>query len=93
MYEPAPIDTSHVELDSDLTALIEKLAAHNHDIWAAKHMKEGWHYGQSRNDELKETPCLVHYDELPELEKDYDRAAAIETIKALIALGYRVLPQ
>ena len=93
MYQPEPIDTSHVTLDADLTTLVEKLAAHNHDIWAARRIEEGWQYGESRSDTLKQNPCLVPYDELPEAEKDYDRAAAVETVKALVALGYQVLPR
>ena len=30
------------------------------------------------------------YAQLPESEKEYDRAIALETLKAIIALGYRI---
>ena len=30
------------------------------------------------------------YDDLPASEKEYDRNAALETLKAIIALGYRI---
>jgi len=30
------------------------------------------------------------YNELPESEKEHDRVTAMETIKAIIALGYRI---
>ncbi len=45
-----------------------------------------------RNDEAKKHPCLVPYAELPESEKEYDRRMAEETIKAIVTLGYRILP-
>ena len=35
-------------------------------------------------------PCLAPYDQLPEKEKDYDRATAGETLKAILKLGYRI---
>ena len=42
---------------------------------------EGWRYGPCRDDEKKLTPCLVPYGELPEVEKEYDRITALETLK------------
>ena len=88
MYQPNPIDTSTVSLPDDLNDLIEKLAENNHDIWAAQRIKEGWTYGLNRDDNKKEHPDLIPYSDLPESEKEYDRNSAIETIKAVIALGY-----
>ncbi len=41
-------------------------------------------------DFLKEHPCLVPYEELPESEKEYDRNAALQTLKAIVALGYGI---
>ena len=89
-YTPQPFETSHVELPPDLIQLTEKLAENAHEIWAAERVSQGWVYGQERNDKLKTTPCLVPYDELPETEKQYDRNAAMETLKLVVALGYRV---
>ena len=42
------------------------------------------------DDAKKHHPCLVPYAEMPESEKVYDRNAAIETIRATLALGYRI---
>ena len=42
------------------------------------------------DDEKKLTPCLVPYNELPEAEKEYDRITALETLKTIIKLGYRI---
>jgi hypothetical protein len=88
MYQPKPIDTSHVKVPEELHALIEKLAENNHDIWAAQRIKEGWTYGSKRDDGKKEHPDLIPYNDLPESEKEYDRNSAKETIKAVMALGY-----
>ena len=90
MYEPKPVDTSDVVLPESLLELTEVLAENAHDVWAAGRIAQGWTYGEARNDERKETPCLVPYDDLPESEKQYDRNTAIETLKLIMALGYRI---
>ena len=36
-------------------------------------------------------PCLVPYEELPEIEKDYDRNTAIGTLKLIQALGFDIV--
>jgi hypothetical protein len=90
MYKPNPADTSKVILSSDLLELTEKIAENVHDVWAAVRIKEGWSYGEVRDDAKKETPCLVAYNELPESEKEYDRNTALETVKLIIKLGYDI---
>ena len=89
-YEPRPIDTSHVALTGEIQRLTEVLARNIHEIWSRGRMAEGWSYGPQRNDTLKEHPCLVPYEQLPESEKEYDRSTAMETIKAVIVLGYKI---
>jgi ryanodine receptor 2 len=89
-YQPKPIDTSSVTLDAPILALTERLAEHAHDLWALRRMSEGWTVGPRRDDAAKTHPCLIPYEQLPESEKQYDRSAAIETLKAMIALGYRI---
>lgn len=91
-YEPRPIDTSSVELPPDLLALTERLARHAHDVWARQRLADGWRWGPQRDDDRRLHPCLVPYDELPESERRYDRNAALETLRAILALGYRILP-
>ncbi len=39
----------------------------------------------------KTHPCLVPYEELPEIEKDYDRNTAIGTLKLIQALGFDIV--
>ena len=90
MYTPDPIDTSEVHFPAELLELKELIAENAHDVWAAGRIAEGWRYGPTRDDTLKTTPCLVPYNELTESEKEYDRNTAMETIKVLLKLGYRI---
>ena len=90
MYEPKPIDTKDIALSPEMTRLMEQIAENVHDVWAARRIAEGWTYGPSRSDEAKTTPCLVPYEELPECEKEYDRAAAAETLKLILKMGYTI---
>lgn len=90
MYNPKPIDTSSIELPNDLLELRELIAKNVHDVWAIGRIKEGWTYGDKKNVELKQTPLLVPYEDLPESEKEYDRNTAYETLKLIIKLGYKI---
>lgn len=90
MYTPKPIDTSRVVLDSTITELTELIAENTHEVWAANRIAQGWTYGEKRDDEKKTTPCLVPYEDLPEIEKEYDRNTAMEAIKLIVAMGYKI---
>jgi hypothetical protein len=92
MYTPNPINTSDVTLPDSIRELTEKLAESNHDNWALGRLREGWTYGPARDDELKQHPGLVPYAELPEGEKEYDRVTAMGALKAIYALGYKIVP-
>lgn len=89
-YDPTPVDTSDVVLPKELMALIEKIAENVHDVWAVGRISEGWTYGPFKDPEKKTTPLLVAYDDLPESEKEYDRNTALETLKLIVKLGYRI---
>lgn len=90
MYNPKPIDTRDIVLSDDLLELKEKIAENVHEVWAAGRIADGWTYGQVRDDIAKTTPCLVPYSELPDSEKEYDRNTAIQTLKLIVKLGYKV---
>ena len=90
MYTPQPIDTTNIILPDDLLELTEKIAENVHEVWSKGRIAEGWTYGEKRDDNKKETPCLVPYSELPENEKEYDRNTALETIKTILSLGYEI---
>ena len=90
MYIPNPIDTSDIELPEELLALTEKIAENVHENWSAGRIAEGWTYGEERDDKKKTTPCLIPYAELPEIEKEYDRVTALQSLKLIMALGYKI---
>ena len=92
-YIPSPIDTSEISLPESLDGLVEALAENVHEVWAKSRMDEGWTYGESRNDTLKKHPCLVPYSQLPEIEKEYDRKTASGTLKLVLKLGYKIIPE
>lgn len=89
-YRPQPINTSSVELPPSVAELAELLARNAHEVWAAERMRQGWRYGESRDDARKLHPCLRPYEELAESEKDFDRQTSIETLRVLLALGYTI---
>jgi len=91
-YQPSPIDTTQIELPQSVLDLTERLARNTHDVWAANRLREGWSFGPKRDDDRKTHPCLVPYEERPDAEKQYDRNTALETVKAGLALGYRIEP-
>lgn len=91
-YIPRPIDTDQIALAPELERLVERLANHVHDLWAEARMAEGWTYGPRRDDVAKTHPGLVPYADLTETEKVYDRRTALGTLRAIVALGYRIEP-
>lgn len=89
-YTPKPADLSDVNLPAELEPLIEQMAKNVHDVWAESRINDGWRYGPERNDERKEHPCLVEYDELPDSEREYDRNTAVGTLKLILKLGFTI---
>lgn len=90
MYKPKPIDTKDVKLSEDIVELTELIAKNVHEVWAEQRINEGWAYGPTKDSIKKTTPCLVPYEELPDIEKEYDRKTALETLKVISKLGYKV---
>ncbi len=76
-YTPPPLDTSNMPLPEELAELADALARHTDELCA---------------EESNPHPLLVPFDDLPEPEKVKLRQAAAETLKAMLALGYRILP-
>ena len=90
MYKPEPIDTRGINIPEDLKPLVEVIAKNVHEVWAKARIEEGWTYGETKDSIKKTTPCLVPYEELSELEKDYDRNTALATLKTVLKLGYKI---
>lgn len=89
-YRPSPIDTSTVQLPEDLHPLLETLAENVHDVWATGRLGEGWTWGPILDEGTKHHPGLVPYAQLSEGEKDYDRRTMSQSLRAILALGFRI---
>lgn len=89
-YFPNPVETRDVTLPKELKVLAEDIAKNVHEVWSAGRMKDGWTYGEERDDAEKKHPCLVPYEELSEEEKEYDRNTSLETLKLIIKLGFKI---
>ncbi len=89
-YQPRPIATEEVVLPDELIRLTERLAEHEHDLWASQRMAEGWTHGPRRDDLKKQHPGLVPYAALTDSEKEYNRSTALGVLKATLAMGYRI---
>ena len=92
-YVPKPLDTCDVRLPEELDPLIEQLARNVHEVWAQSRIEQGWTYGNERSDALKQHPCLIPYEELPEVEKAYDRDTALGTLKLISKLGFKIIKE
>ena len=89
-YTPQPVDTSDVMLPEELERLVEQMSKNVHDVWAETRIKQGWTYGEQRDDQKKTHPCLIPYEELPDSEKEYDRNTSISTLKLIMKLGFKI---
>lgn len=89
-YQPEPIDTSKVTINTVSLKLTELLAKNTHDVWAKERINEGWKFGLQQDEIRKEHPGLVPYEELSESEKQHHRNTALGVIKVLLALGYHL---
>lgn len=89
-YKPAPADLSDIHLPESLHALTEAIAENTHEVWSQRRLEEGWTYGPVRDENNKKHPGLLPYAELSEREKDYDRATAMNAIKMMVKLGFKI---
>ena len=89
-YIPKPEKTDDIVLSEELNSLVEAMAKNVHEVWAESRISQGWTYGPERNDALKHHPCLVPYEDLPEVEKAYDRDTAVGTLKLICKLGFKI---
>ena len=89
-YRPRPIKTSHVELTAEILELTERLARHAHDVLGRQADGRGLDVrpGEARGPQAD--TLLIPYHDLPDEEKQYDRELALQTLKAVLGLGYRI---
>ena len=69
---------------------VNNYAERLHEICCEERLNQGWTYGATRNDELKQHPCLVKYELLVDSEKEHNRNAAITTYNAISQSGFRI---
>jgi len=91
MYKPQPINIDHIKLSPELLELTEAMAKNVHEVWAAGRIEQGWKYGNMRDDQLKQHPGLIPYEELSDSEKEFDRATAISTLKLIKKMGFEII--
>lgn len=68
---------------------LDLLAREEHDRWRSLRARQGWTFGEERDDSRKVHPCMVEYDELPSHERDKDREAVAQIPRLLASVGYR----
>ncbi|CAB3362502.1 Hypothetical predicted protein [Cloeon dipterum] len=89
-YDPQPIDTSVVQLNNDLSNIIQKFSEHYHDAWASRKLESSWQYGEQWSDSSKTHPRLKPYNMLAEYERERYRDPVRESMKALLAINWSV---
>lgn len=78
------------KLPDDICNDMEIIAESVHISWMRQRQSEGWTYAPAYDCEKKTTPNMVDYGELPESEKEVDRATVRQVVKTLMRLGYRI---
>ena len=76
------------EITRCIEAHIELLAEAEHEGWMAQRAKNGWRYGVPRDDARKLHPLMMPYRDLPEAEKEKDRAAVRRYPARVNAAGF-----
>ncbi|XP_076313816.1 ryanodine receptor-like isoform X3 [Tachypleus tridentatus] len=89
-YIPEPVNTANVQLNPELNNVVQKFAEHYHDAWANRKFENGWNYGDYWNYERKTHPRLKPYNLLAEWEKERYKEPIRESLKALIAIGWKL---
>jgi hypothetical protein len=81
--------------EAELRALIEqnidRLAEAEHDGWMEHRAKNGWRYGEIRDDPRKRHPDMRPYAELPEGEKGKDRNSVRHYPEFVTGAQYRIV--
>ena len=44
-----------------------------HNAWMEEKIKDGWVYGETKNPELKQHPCIVPFADLPKFQQQKDK--------------------
>ena len=88
-YHPKPINTDGVQLDKRARELKDLISENMHDTWAKGLMDKGWVYGE-RQVGKNQHPNMVPFVFLTDDDTKYNRDMALNVLKALEKLGWRV---
>uniref|UniRef100_A0A915B3X3 Ryanodine receptor n=2 Tax=Parascaris TaxID=6254 RepID=A0A915B3X3_PARUN len=92
-FVPTPVNISSVILPHFAMDIHEKLAENLHELWAMRKIELGWTYGETRDENQRQHPCLTSFDRLPTNEKNYNINLAVDTMKTIDALGYNMVTE
>jgi hypothetical protein len=91
--EPENVDS--IVMSAGMATLAELLAQNIHEAWCADRLTDGWRYAPEKMDitgEIKCTPKLQPFAQLPYKTKKKLRQRCRATLKTLMAWGFRVDP-
>uniref|UniRef100_A0A5F8GQR1 Ryanodine receptor 2 n=1 Tax=Monodelphis domestica TaxID=13616 RepID=A0A5F8GQR1_MONDO len=89
-FNPQPVDTSNITIPEKLEYFINKYAEHTHDKWSMEKLANGWIYGEIYSDSSKVQPLMKPYKLLSEKEKEIYRWPIKESLKTMLAWGWRI---
>ncbi|KAH0622519.1 hypothetical protein JD844_024895, partial [Phrynosoma platyrhinos] len=89
-FNPQPVDTSNITIPEKLEYFINKYAEHSHDKWCMEKFANGWIYGETYSESSKVQPLMKQYKLLSEKEKEIYRWPIKESLKTMLAWGWRV---
>ena len=69
---------------------MKSLAEAEHNGWMAQRRRNGWRYGETRDDARKLHPTMLPYAQLPEREKGKDRKNVRHYADFAARAGYRI---
>lgn len=84
------MESREIDIPAEIDERIEAIAERIHEAWRQQRIADGWSFGPVRDDDRKQHPSLVPYDDLDDAEQEYDRLTARETIRTLLEMGYRI---
>ena len=84
-----PFVEEHKELVKFTNEEIEIMAEMEHEQWNEERFDEGWKLGP-RDPENKISPYLVHWNDLPDNIKEYDRDAVKNIPELLASVGFKM---
>jgi hypothetical protein len=72
---------------------LDRLARREHERWMTERTAAGWTHGEVRDDQRKQNPLLVPWDELAEPAKESNRQAAQALPSMLARAGFEPVPR